>query len=196
MPASIPALLGLTKLDPSPAPPFVLESASGRSISLHSLHGKVVVLSFFDSTCNDICPVVATELRIAVGDLGADASKVVVLGVNTDPVATSLDAASEAQAAGGLGELAQWHFLTGSVANWIPCGRPTVSRIEVQKSTGIVSHNDLLYFIDSEGRLRLRATAFADENSTGDIQPAHQRQRRASLPVSRRRCAPCSGAAT
>jgi cytochrome oxidase Cu insertion factor (SCO1/SenC/PrrC family) len=167
LPASIPALLGLTKLDPSPAPAFVLESASGRSISLDSLRGKVVLLSFFDSTCNDICSVVATELRIALSDLGADASKVVILGVNTDPVATSLDAASEAQVAGGLGESAQWHFLTGSLARLDSVWKAYGVTIEVQKSTGVVSHNDLLYFIDAEGRLRLRATPFADESSTG-----------------------------
>jgi cytochrome oxidase Cu insertion factor (SCO1/SenC/PrrC family) len=40
-------------------------------------------------------------------------------------------------------------------------------RIEVQTSTGIVSHNNVLYFIDAKGRLRLRATPFADENSNG-----------------------------
>ncbi len=167
LPASIPALLGLTKLDPSPAPPFALETARGLSISLQSLRGKVVVLSFFDSTCNDICPVVATELRLALIDLGSYASKVVILGVNTDPVATSPEAAFEAQAAGGLGKFGQWHFLTGTLAKLDSVWSAYGVTIEVQKSTDVVSHNELLYFIDTEGRLRLRATPFANENSTG-----------------------------
>jgi len=167
LPSSIPALLGLTKLDPSPATQFALGSPSGRSISLESLRGKIVLLSFFDSTCNDICPVVATELRLALTDLGSYASKVVVLGVNTDPVATSAGAASKAQVAGGLAKFGQWHFLTGTLPQLDPVWKAYGVTIEIQKSTGIVSHNNVLYFIDAQGRLRLRATPFADESGNG-----------------------------
>jgi hypothetical protein len=57
--------------------------------------------------------------------------------------------------------------LTGSLARLDSVWKAYGVTIEVQKSTGVVSHNDLLYFIDAEGRLRLRATPFADESSTG-----------------------------
>ncbi len=167
--ASIPALLGLTRLKPTPAPPFTLTSTSGRSISLESLRGKVVVLSFFDSRCNDICPVLATELYLAIDDLRGDASKVAVLSVNTDPVATSLDSASAAEAAAGLRMLKQWHFLTGTLVQLDSVWRAYGVTIEVQKSTGLVSHNNVLYFIDGKGMFRLRATPFADENGSGNF---------------------------
>lgn len=167
LPASIPALLGLTRLSPVEAPLFSLDSTNGRAVTLQSLRGRVVVLAFFDSRCDDICPVVATELRLAVADLGDEASRAVILGINTDPVATSLDSASAARSAAGLGALVQWDFLTGTVAQLDPVWKAYGVTIEVQKSTDVVSHNNVLYFIDPKGRQRLRATPFANENNAG-----------------------------
>jgi protein SCO1/2 len=167
LPASTSALLGLTRLSPAEAPVFTLDSTRGHVIALQSLRGKVVVLSFFDSTCNDICPVVATELRLAVADLGDEASRVAIVGVNTDPVATYAGSASAAESAAGLGDVKQWYFLTGTLPKLDPVWKAYGVSIEVQKSTQIVSHNNVLYFIDPKGRLRLRATPFADENSAG-----------------------------
>jgi len=167
LPASTAALLGLTRLNPAEAPVFALDSTRGRVVALQSLRGKVVVLSFFDSTCNDICPVVATELRLAVADLGGEASRVAIVGVNTDPAATSAGSASAAESAAGLGDVKQWYFLTGTLPQLNPVWKAYGVSIEVQKSTQIVSHNNVIYFIDPKGRLRLRATPFANENSTG-----------------------------
>ena len=70
VPAALVSLLGLTKLKSSPAPGFNLEADGGSTISLSRLRGKVVIVSFFDSVCNDICPVLATELKQAEVDLG------------------------------------------------------------------------------------------------------------------------------
>ncbi len=167
LPASIPALLGLTKLNAAPAPQFALITTRGVSISLKDLRGRVVVLSFFDSRCNDICPVLAAELRLSIADLGSDASHVVFLGVNTDPLATSLESASAADAAAGLGALKQWHFLTGSLEQLDSVWTAYGVAIQAQKLTGLVSHNNVLYFIDGKGRMRLRATPFANEGGSG-----------------------------
>jgi cytochrome oxidase Cu insertion factor (SCO1/SenC/PrrC family) len=167
VPAQLVSLIGLTKLKSSPAPGFSLETKGGSSISLSSLRGKVVIVSFFDSACNDICPVLADELRQADIDLGSDASRVVILTVNTDPVATSLGSAAKAEDSTALKSVPEWHFLTGSLSQLDQIWKAYGVTIEVQPSTQIVSHNDVLDFIDSEGHLRLRATPFGNENRDG-----------------------------
>ena len=91
----------------------------------------------------------------------------VMLGVNTDPVATSLDSASPLKSPLASGTVKQWHFLTGTVNQLDSVWKAYGVGIEVQTSTHLVSHNNVLYFIDGKGRLRLRATPFADENRNG-----------------------------
>lgn len=169
LPASVASLLGATKLPSNYAPDFTLETARGPRLSLASLRGEVVVLSFFDSRCDDICPVLASELRSAVRDLGPAADRVEFLTVNTDPLAASPASARSAEAAAGLGTLDDWHFLTGSVAQLDTVWKSYGVSIEAQASTGLVSHNEVLYFIDPEGRLRWRATPFGNESDTGSF---------------------------
>jgi cytochrome oxidase Cu insertion factor (SCO1/SenC/PrrC family) len=181
LPASIPELLGLSTLTGGTAPPFTLTAAGGQAVSLGGLRGKVVVLSFFDSKCDDICPVLATELREALDDLGKEASRVVVLTVNTDPVATSLRATSPAEQATGPGSARQWRFLTGTLQELDAVWKAYGVSIEVQPTTDQVSHNNVLYFIDQKGKLRLRATPFANESRGGSYSlPADTEQRFAS----------------
>ena len=125
------------------------------------------MLSFFDAACDDICPVLERELSQADLDLGAGASRVAMLTVNTDPLALSPASAVPAEVAAHVRFPAVWYFLTGPLhrldAIWTSYG----ITIDVQRANRIVSHNDFLYFIDPSGRLRLRATPFADESTSG-----------------------------
>jgi cytochrome oxidase Cu insertion factor (SCO1/SenC/PrrC family) len=148
------------------APDFDLLGMSGRSISLSQFRGSVVVLSFFDAACDDICPVLATELRRAHADLGRDAARVVLLTVNSDPLATSVSAAAPAEHA-GLPPADRWYFLTGSLHQLDRVWRLYGVTIDVQPAMKRLSHNDVLYFIDPTGHLRARAVPFGDESVTG-----------------------------
>ncbi len=169
VPAQLVSLMGLTELNASPAPGFTLDTKGGSTVSLSSLRGKVVVVSFFDSLCNDICPVLATELRQADTDLGVDAARVVMLTVNTDPAATSQESATAAETSTALRYVPEWHFLTGTLKQLDGVWKEYGVTIEVQPSTQTVSHNDVLDFIDPEGRLRFRATPFGNESSDGSF---------------------------
>jgi cytochrome oxidase Cu insertion factor (SCO1/SenC/PrrC family) len=167
LPASIPELLGLSTLTGASAPAFTLTGEGGKAVSLDSLRGKIVVLSFFDSECNDICPVLATELREALGDLGKEASRVVVLTVNTDPVEISPGSEDPALRAAGITSASRWSFLTGTLQELDAVWKAYGVSIEVEPDTDQVSHNNVLYFIDQKGDLRLRATPFANESRGG-----------------------------
>src|SRR6185312_16305032 len=58
------------------APGFTLTDQFGQRISLRSLRGKVVVVSFNDPECTTICPLTTTALLRAKELLGPAASRV------------------------------------------------------------------------------------------------------------------------
>ena len=177
LPASIPALLSLTKLTPAPAPSFTLTSKTGRSISLESLRGKIVLLTFFDSTLQRHLP--RHGDRAATRHRRSAKRCVTSGGARREhrpggDIASFVDSADAAVGPGTGG----WHFLTGSIDQLDAVWKAYGVKIEVQNSTGIVSHNNLLYFIDAKGRLRLRATPFANESTNGTFSLASSTETR------------------
>ncbi len=61
---------------------FALSDQDGRRVGARDLRGHVSVLTFLYSTCEDSCPVVASQIRGALDDLGHD---VPVFAVSVDP---------------------------------------------------------------------------------------------------------------
>jgi protein SCO1/2 len=167
LPASVSALMGLDRTSPTGAPGFSLTDQAGRAVSLAALRDKSVVLSFFDATCDDICPVLAAELVRADAELGSAATHVALVTIDADPLALTVPSAAPAEAASGIASLPNWYFLTGPLRQLDAVWKSYGVTVEVQRTTGLVSHNDLLFFIDPSGRLRLRATPFADESTSG-----------------------------
>ena len=164
--APLPEFMGISPRSGT-APGFSLEDQAGHPMSLADERGNAVVLTFFDAPCQDICPVVSAELLRAAKDLGPARSRVVFLTVNTDPVVLSGVPASTAAVRTGLGTLATWHFLTSNLSMLNAVWRAYGVSVNVSRNSGIVAHNDVMYFVDPSGRLRYEATPFANESSSG-----------------------------
>lgn len=169
IPSSLSSMMGLTRPPATPATGFSLTDQHGSAISLASLRGKVVVLSFFDQTCDDICPVLAAELAAANADLGSAAGDVALVTVNTDPRATHPVTGSPPAAEAPVWSLPNWYQLTGSVRQLDPVWKAYGITIDVSVRTGRIAHDDKLYFVDPRGRLRAAATPFADESTAGSF---------------------------
>jgi protein SCO1/2 len=165
--AALGPFMGLTTLRAVPAAPFSLINQAGQTTTLSDQAGKVVVLTFFNGRCNDICPVVSAEIRQADADLGANASEVEFLTVNTDPTALSVSALAPAVAQPGLAPLTNWHMLTGPLDTMNAAWKSYGISISVVKRTGVAVHNDIVWFIDSHGQERYRATPFGNETTQG-----------------------------
>ncbi|MCU1491228.1 MAG: alkyl hydroperoxide reductase/Thiol specific antioxidant/Mal allergen [Acidimicrobiaceae bacterium] len=161
---ALAAYMGTQALAPSKAPRFALVDQAGQRVWLAGERGRVVVLSFFDSACNDICPVLGHELARADSALGARAARVEFVTVNTDPLTTSLASDHKAVGRSGLSSLSNWEFLTGSLSQLDRVWKAYGISIEAA-SNGQVAHNDLLYFLAPDGTGRYRVTPFADETS-------------------------------
>lgn len=96
------------------APDFSLVNQFGQSVSLRDYHGKIVVLSFIDSQCDTVCPLMAVVLKNLLYDLGPYRHDVQPLAVNANPVATRVKDVYDWSASHGM--LHQWQFLTGPAA--------------------------------------------------------------------------------
>jgi protein SCO1/2 len=167
--ASLAAFMGLSTLHRAVAPGFDLTAANGDpvAVSMPARPPRVVVLTFFDAPCNDICPVLAAELRDADTLLGSRASEVEFITVNTDPVALAAADASPAVNGAGLGSLPNWKMATGPLTTVDSVWKAYGVSISIDPRTGREGHNDVMDFVDARGDLRYRATPFADESSSG-----------------------------
>ncbi|HEX6952788.1 MAG TPA: SCO family protein [Gaiellaceae bacterium] len=140
------------------APGFTLTDQFGKRISLQSLRGKVVVVSFNDPECTTICPLTTTALLRAKKLLGPAGSKVELLGIGANPEKTEVKWVRAYSRAHGM--LHKWRFLTGSLPElrrvWRSYG------IEAAVVNGSIDHTPATYVIDSRGReSRLYQTVMA-----------------------------------
>jgi cytochrome oxidase Cu insertion factor (SCO1/SenC/PrrC family) len=165
--APLASFMGLTVPSPRRAPPFVLTDQHGQRVSIPTHPARVVVLTFFNAPCNDICPVLASEIEQADADLGARAGDVEFVTVNTDPSALAASAGTPAVKGTGLDALPNWHMVTGPLTSLNPVWKAYGVSITVETKTGLEAHNDVMDFLDARGIVRYRATPFGDESSTG-----------------------------
>jgi cytochrome oxidase Cu insertion factor (SCO1/SenC/PrrC family) len=149
------------------APTVELTDQHGTPWSLSGAKGKVVVLTFLNAECDDVCPVLAAEIVQADHLLGPRAASVDFVLVNTDPLETSLSIPPPALNQTGLGALPNVTFLTGPLGDLSRVWRAYGVTVAVSNTTRLVSHTDTMEFVDPSGRLALQATPFGNEDSFG-----------------------------
>jgi protein SCO1 len=165
--AALGTFMGLSSPAPHAAPAFTLTDQHNEPVSVPPSPPRVLVLTFFDAPCNDICPVLVAEIEQADRDLGAEAADVQFVTVNTDPNALAQSAEAPVLNA-TLGALPNWHMVTGALGPLNALWKAYGVSISVQRKTGVEAHNDVMDFIDAQGILRERATPFANESTTGN----------------------------
>ncbi len=155
-------LMALSPVPSRPAPDFTLTDQNGRTFSLSSLRGRVVVLGFSDPHCTDVCPIVSQETVDAYHDLGNAAANVVFVSVNVNPYVTGVtDMASYTQKH-NLSSVPSWHFVTGAVSDLRAVWQSYGIEVDAPNPTTDVHHTDALYFIEPRGRERYIASPSVD----------------------------------
>lgn len=131
-----------------PAPAITtLSDQTGHRFSLASLHGRTVAIEFWDSHCNQECPLAGRALASAERSLPR-AQRPVLVVVSVNP----LDTPASTRAAirrWNLRGAASWHWLTGSPAHLAQVWR--AYRIAVVPGTSDIAHTEALYLIDRHG---------------------------------------------
>jgi len=174
-PAGIPSsvstkLAGLMQLSPVPvaaAPGFTLTDQSGRPVSLASFRGRTIVLTFMDSHCTDICPLVSREFINARKDLGSAARNVVFIAVNVNPYHRRVADVASYSSAEGLDSISSWHFVTGPLRDLRKVWSNYQIMVQAPRRNADVIHTSLIYFIDPQGKERYVAAPMVDHTANG-----------------------------
>lgn len=156
-----------TPLRGRPAPNFTLTNQFNAPTSLSQFRGKIVVLAFVDSECTSICPLTTMSMLQAKSMLGAHASDVQLIGINANPIATSVADVSAYSTAHAMTN--RWDFLTGSRAQLSTVWHEY--NVYVAAIHGNIDHEPAIYIIGPHGGERmLFLTQMAYANATQQAQ--------------------------
>ena len=138
-----------------PAPAFTLTDQDGRAVTLASLRGKVVLLTFLDDTCSVDCPLIAQEFRQAGQLLSADTGRVELVAINYNPIDTQVGYIQAFDRQEGLAGVPNWLYLTGTLAQLQPVWRQyAIAPPEILPAGSMIGHGDYAFIIDQAGHMR------------------------------------------
>src|ERR1035438_6739062 len=136
------------------APAFQLTDQAGQQVSLASLRGKVVLLTFLDPVCTSDCPLIAQEFRQANQLLGASARHVELVAVVANPIYRQLAFTQAFDRQENLAGLPNWRYLTGTLPQLKQVWQQYSVAADITPGGGMIGHSDVAYVIDAAGRTR------------------------------------------
>ena len=148
------AIAGSTAPLNFPAKAFRLTDQHGRAVSLASLHGKVVLLTFLDPVCTSDCPLIAQEFRAAGQLLGTSDRKVELVAVVANPVYHQVAYTQAFDRQEHLTQVTNWLYLTGSVPQLQRVWKDYGIAAQILPAGSMIGHPDIAYVIDQAGQVR------------------------------------------
>jgi cytochrome oxidase Cu insertion factor (SCO1/SenC/PrrC family) len=153
------AIAGYSPPLDSPASPFRLTDQHGRTITLASLRGKVVLLTFLDPVCTTDCPLIAQEFKATATMLGAQARQAELVAIVANPTyyGTQFTQAFDRQE--GLNGVPDWLYLTGTLAQLRNAWQRYGVDVQNLPAGAMSAHDDLAFVIDRSGVIRQEINA-------------------------------------
>jgi cytochrome oxidase Cu insertion factor (SCO1/SenC/PrrC family) len=149
---------GSTSLD-LPAPGFRLTDQNGQTVTLASLRGKVVLMTFLDPVCTTDCPIIAQEFKQTGEMLGAQDKNVEMVAIVANPTYRSTVFTQAFDRQEGLAAVPNWLYLTGSLGQLSEVWRQYGVNVTNLPAGAMSAHNDLAVVIDRSGDVRQEAGA-------------------------------------
>jgi cytochrome oxidase Cu insertion factor (SCO1/SenC/PrrC family) len=137
-----------------PAPNFQLTDQNGQPVSLASLRGKVVLVTFLDPVCTTDCPIIAQELKQAGVLLGAADSKVELVAIVANPTYHAVTFTQAFDRQERLNTVPNWRFLTGSLSELNQVWRQYGIEVENLPAGSMTYHPNVAFVIDRSGQIR------------------------------------------
>jgi protein SCO1 len=140
---------------PREAPAFSLDGSNGRRLSVRDQLGKVVIVEFGYTYCQEVCPVTLAHLTEVYKKLGSEARDVQLIYVTVDPARDNPERLREhlafynpsfLGATGTPEELQAVQKAYGVVAKQVASPDPKLGYA--------VDHSSSLYLVDRQGKLR------------------------------------------
>jgi cytochrome oxidase Cu insertion factor (SCO1/SenC/PrrC family) len=136
------------------APRFSLTDQNGRQVTLASLRGKVVLLTFLDPVCTNDCPLEAQEFRQAGQLLGSADRRVELVAIVANPVDYQVGYVQAFDRQEGLNTVPNWLYLTGTPAGLQPVWRAYGIAAQIEPAGAMIGHSEIAFGIDPRGRVR------------------------------------------
>jgi protein SCO1/2 len=156
---------GTLALPARPAPAIDLHDDRGRRVTLAAYRGRAVLVTFLYTHCPDVCPLIASNLGVALEQLGARASRAQLIAISVDPSGDTPAAVARFLAAHRLAGRMQ--YLLGSPsqlartwAAWSVGSRRQIGQPDR------VAHSALVYGITASGILKTLYPASFDPAQT------------------------------
>jgi cytochrome oxidase Cu insertion factor (SCO1/SenC/PrrC family) len=149
---------GSTSLD-LPAPGFSLTDQAGQSVTLASLRGKVVLMTFLDPVCTTDCPIIAQEFKQTGALLGAKDKDVELVAIVANPTYRSTTFTQAFDRQERLTAVPNWLYLTGSLSQLGAVWRQYGVSVTNLPAGAMSAHNDLAVVIDGSGQIREEVSA-------------------------------------
>jgi protein SCO1/2 len=152
------------------APALALHNYLGQPVNIASYRGKAVLVTFLYTNCPDVCPLIASNLRVAQNLMGSKtASKAAIIAVSVDPKGDTKKAIATFLARHEM--TGRMQYLVGSAKElakvWQAWG---VGSERDANQPQFINHSGLIYGITGSGkRLSIYASDFKPAEIAHDV---------------------------
>jgi protein SCO1 len=149
-----PRFHGTEYPDAPPAPGFVMTDHTGRDLSLADFHGRPVLLFFGFTRCPDVCPRTLARLSRIMEEAGVDREQLELLLISVDPAYDTPEQLAtyvtqfRGRVRGLTGEVTELSALLAEYGVY-------AQEMEGHDGRPTIAHTNLVFGIDSAGRLRV-----------------------------------------
>ena len=134
------------------APKFALTNEDGSPLTLAQFKDDVVVLTFNDDQCADLCALFAQDVIAADHDLSAAARKhVAFVSINANPYYPSTADVQAWTNQHGLAHLNNWYYGTGTPKQLAAAAHDYAVNIQLDPATKSVEHGTEIFIIKPNG---------------------------------------------
>jgi protein SCO1 len=143
---------GTLALPAKAAPPIHLRNYLGQPVTLSAYRGKAVLVTFLYTNCPDICPLITSNLRVALDMLGSRSSETQIIAISVDPRGDTPAAVGRFLRAHGM--VGRMQYLIGSAGELARAWAAwSVGSKREAGQPGLVAHSALIYGVSASGRL-------------------------------------------
>jgi protein SCO1/2 len=138
---------------PEPAPPLQLRNYKGEMVNIDQYRGKAVLVTFLYTHCPDVCPLIASNLRVAQNLMGPrESAKAQVIAVSVDPRGDTPKTVAAFLARHGM--TGRMKYLLGSAQElarvWKAWG---VGSEQDAQQPQFVNHTGIVYGVSASGKI-------------------------------------------
>ncbi len=165
-----PGYDGSAVTPPQPTPALSLHNYNGERVNLDQYRGKAVLVTFLYTHCPDVCPLIASNLRVAQEMMGpSESAKAQVIAVSVDPRGDTPKTVAAFLARHGM--TGRMKYLIGSAHELAPVWKAWhVGSAQDLEQPQFINHTAIVYGIDASGKLTtVYEASFAPKEIAHDV---------------------------